>query len=265
MTDHARQAELESKRLLVFLLKVVGVIVIVALLFINHFEILDSFWIIPVFALAVTFAVRWAERIPENMPDDAGTIDQDQTYDLYFVLGEPRFRLHRSAHGVRLASDAIACTWDGVAYEGRFVDVAAVRLQLGGIVGEYYGLCAITFTGGTTLTVHGCNSKGYPRYEQSILYRDFVLDLHRRLVQRGASSTAFVAGAALVLRQKIAFGVIVALMIPVLIVLPMAAGWVGGLVALVLGLLLYFALAPRIRKNSERLYDPNHIPSEMIV
>jgi hypothetical protein len=265
MTDHARQAELESKRLLVLLLKVVGVIVFVALLFINHFEIMDSFWIIPVFALAVTFAVRWAERIPENMPDDAGTIDQDQTYDLYFVLGEPRFRLNRSAHGVRLASDAIACTWEDVAYEGRLVDIAAIRLQLGGLVGEYYGSCTITFTGGNTLTILGCNSAGYPQYEQSILYRDFVLALHRRLVQRGASPIEFIAGAALVARQKVALGLIVTLMIPVLIVLPMAGGWVGGLVALVLGLLLYFALAPRIRKNTERLYDPNHIPSEMIV
>jgi hypothetical protein len=169
VTDDARQDELEWKRQAVSLFKIAGVVGIAALFLVNHFEIPDNaFWIVPAFAIAVRFADRWVERIPEAPRDAASAIQADQTYDLCFTVGAPRIRLRLSARGVRLVEDAIAYTWEGAPQENKLLDITAIRLQLAGVTGEHYGLCTVTFKG-ATLRIHGCNSKGYPQYEQSIL------------------------------------------------------------------------------------------------
>jgi hypothetical protein len=213
--DNGRQDDLEWQRQAVFLFKIAGAVGIVALFFINHFEISgNTYWIVPAYAIAAQLADRWVERIPETPLDNAGAIRPDQIYDLCFVVGAPRIRLRLSTRGVRLVEDAIAYTWEGLASEKKLLDIEVIRLQLGGVIGEHYGLCAITFKDGTVLRIHGCNSKGYPQYEQSILYRDFVLDLHHRLIKRGAGSVVFVADAALALRQKLAIAMIITLLVP---------------------------------------------------
>jgi hypothetical protein len=80
MTDHARQVDLEWKRQCVFWLKIAGLIGIVALFLINHFEISDNyFWIGPVLAIAAQIADRWVERIPESPPGDASAIQPEHT------------------------------------------------------------------------------------------------------------------------------------------------------------------------------------------
>jgi hypothetical protein len=133
VTDDARQDELEWKRQAVSLFKIAGVVGIAALFLVNHFEIPDNaFWIVPAFAIAVRFADRWVERIPEAPRDAASAIQADQTYDLCFTVGAPRIRLRLSARGVRLVEDAIAYTWEGAPQENKLLDITAIRLQLAG-------------------------------------------------------------------------------------------------------------------------------------
>jgi hypothetical protein len=75
----------------------------------------------------------------------------------------------------------------------------------------------------------------------------------------------FVAGAALVLRQRRAIAMIITLIVPVFILLLAADGVYGRLADILIGALLCCAIMPRLRKSTERRYCPDRIPSEMIV
>jgi len=144
----------------------------------------------------------------------------DQAYDLYCPMGEPATRFRLRAQGLHLAMDRLRWTLNGHAFEEKLLDVVQVGLELSPATVDFYGVCTIMFKDGTVLTVLGGNRRGGSQRARAVLYRNFVSDLHHRLVQQGAGSIEFIAGAA---SQRLLIVGVAA--VSVMLILAIPAAW----------------------------------------
>ena len=135
-------------------------------------------------------------------------------------MGEPATRFRLRAQGLHLAMDRLRWTLNGHAFEEKLLDVVQVGLELSPATVDFYGVCTIMFKDGTVLTVLGGNRRGGSQRARAVLYRNFVSDLHHRLVQQGAGSIEFIAGAA---SQRLLIVGVAA--VSVMLILAIPAAW----------------------------------------
>lgn len=183
-------------------------------------------------------------------------------YDVYFRAGKPGFHFRNDNHGVMLAGDRIAWTFNGQSDSAPFKNVASVHLQSGGGLNQ----CLIRFADGHLLTITDGNAQGLADEKQAPVYRMFMHDFHARLAAAGATSIRFTAGY-MGARYHV---VLVSLMLLGLlcIVGPLLMVFITGqlklLFAAVIGAGLCWPFIRLIGNNTPRSYDPMHLPEELL-
>lgn len=199
------------------------------------------------------------------MSDTKAAPGNERSYGLYLSSGLS-FHWSNPNHGVRLTDDRIAWTIDDNRQDAHFSRIVEVRLQTGGNAQDLIAMCKITFVDGYVLTVYNGSAMGLPDNAQAALYRDFVRDLHRRLVASKAR-VDYIAGFSegryhIVLPASIALGLIV---VALPFVLVLITGEIKVLFALIAGAWLFWPMYKMVQANKPQTYDPTHLPSELLL
>jgi len=115
------------------------------------------------------------------------------TYDVYFVVpGSPRFVWRIATHGITLSDSGIAYTVNDSPRTAAFTEIAAIHLSTAalGNASSVIDQCKIEFNNGSTIAISNAAANGLPKDAQTRIYRDFVRDLHGRLVASGHDTIA---------------------------------------------------------------------------
>jgi len=199
------------------------------------------------------------------MNDAASAAGHERRYDLYLSTGLS-FHWSNPNHGITLTDDRIAWTIDDNPQEARLASIAEVRLQTGGNAQDLIAMCKLTFVDGYVLTVYNSGAMGLPDSAQAPLYRDFVRDLHRRLVASKAR-VDYIAGFSegryhIVLPASILLGLLV---VALPFVLLLITAEIKVLFLLIAGAWLFWPMYKMVQANKPHTYDPTHLPSELLL
>jgi hypothetical protein len=192
-----------------------------------------------------------------------------QSYDVYFVVpGSPRFVWRIPTHGITVSDSGIAYTVDDSSRTAAFTDIAAIHLSTAalGNASNVIDQCRIEFNDGGTITISNAAANGLPKDPQTKIYRDFVRDLHGRLVASGPDTIRFTAGMSSG-RYK---GALVTMIVAGLffIVTPLGITIITGdphaLIPMAMGALLIWPFMRLISNNTPRNYTPDALPDELM-
>jgi len=188
------------------------------------------------------------------------------SYDLYLSFGQKRFVWTNPDHGVTLTDSAIAWIAGGREWRARLRDVAEVHLRTGNIGESTIATCRLRFADGSTVLIASSNSHGLQDNARDRLYATFVDDLHRRLAALEDARIAFMAG---VSAARYRFGKILVVVaglffivtptVLLLITREWSMAW-----ALYTGVLLLWPVYRVMQANAPRIYDPRHVPPELV-
>ncbi|WP_426958504.1 hypothetical protein [Muricoccus radiodurans] len=187
-------------------------------------------------------------------------------HDVYFTTSAKRWYLTNDNHGITLDDERLSWTHQGTPDGARLANVAAVRLQSGGEARNPVHMCAITFADGFVLTATDADDRGFRSDEKAAPYRDFVQDLHRRLIAGGRDMIPFSAGLPPTNHTVVtAAAFLLGLLFFVLpIVLLMITGRPEILFTLLAGLTFLWPLLKLAHRNAPRAYDPRDLPSDLL-
>jgi hypothetical protein len=190
-----------------------------------------------------------------------------RSYDLYLTAGRPRFRWRNTDRGVTVSDDGLAWTNERKPDGASFKNIASIRLQSGGDWKNPLNSCHITFADGYQLNLSDGSEWGKVDHDRTPVYRDFLRDLHARMVKHGTGATKFLRGYAdtnfrVVLVAASLLGIIgVAGPIVLLFIVPAKLEVLGILAA---GSVMCWPLYTMVRNNAPRPYDPRHLPEELM-
>lgn len=109
-------------------------------------------------------------------------------YDLFTTDGSRKFVWRLTDAGIALEADGIAVLRAGQWTRARYADIAAVTLTSGAIgQSGLRGACTIRLNNGALVVVNNLNARGISDGVRDGLFRQFVTDLHQRLIQSGAA------------------------------------------------------------------------------
>lgn len=199
------------------------------------------------------------------MSDTKAATENEHHYDLYLSSGVS-FHWSNPNHGITLSDLMLAWTIDDDPQEGRLTSIAEVRLQTGGNAQDLVAMCKITFVDGYALTVYNGSAMGLPDSAQAALYREFVRDLHRRLIASKAR-IAYMAGFSegryhVALPAGILLGLIV---VALPFVLLLITGEIKVLFLLIAGAWLFWPMYKMVQANKPHTYDPAHLSDELLL
>jgi hypothetical protein len=192
-----------------------------------------------------------------------------QTYDVYFVVpGSPRLVWRIATHGITVSDNGISYTVNDSTRTAAFTDIAAIHLGTAGLgnAGNAIDQCKIEFKDGGTISISNAAPNGLPSNAQTLIYRDFVRDLHGRLVASGHDAIRFTAGMSSG-RYK---GALVTMIVAGLffVVTPLVLAFVTGdphaLIPMGMGILLVWPFMRLISNNTPRNYMPDSLPGELM-
>jgi hypothetical protein len=192
-----------------------------------------------------------------------------QSYDVFFtVAGGPRLVWRIPTHGITVSDSGIAYTVNDSARTSAFTKIAAIHLSTAalGNASNVIDQCKIQFSDGGTITISNATSNGLPNAAQTHIYRDFVRDLHGRLVASGHDTIRFTAGMSS-WRYK---GAIITMIIAGLffVVTPLGITLFTGdpqaLIPMGMGVLLVWPFMRLISNNTPRNYTPDSLPDELM-
>jgi len=203
------------------------------------------------------------------MPDLALQRADSQTYDVYFVVpGSRRFVWRVPTHGITVSDSAIAYMVNDSAQRAAFTDIAAIHLSTAalGNASNVIDQCKIEFNNGGTIVISNATSNGLPSDAQTRLYRDFVRDLHGRLVASGPDTISFTAGMSSGRYKGALVATVVAglFFIVTPLVLALATGDPHALIPMGMGVLLVWPFMRLISNNTPRNYTPDSLPDELM-
>jgi hypothetical protein len=203
------------------------------------------------------------------MSDAARQSGNPKLHDVYFtVTGGSRFFLRNPNHGITVSDDGLAWTVDGRDNTVAFGDIVAVHLQTAalGNAQQIIDQCKIEFANGAALNISNTGTSGLPKAEQTPIYRDFVLDLHARLVAHEHGAIRFTAGMAPWRYKGLLVTMIIAgiLFLAVPFVLVLVTGDLHGLWLMLGGLGLGWPLVKLLQNNTPRDYTPDRLPDELL-
>ena len=203
------------------------------------------------------------------MPDLPPHPQISRSYDVYFyVAGGARLVLRNPNHGIGIDEDGITWTSNGQMRRQAYASFAAVHLQTAalGNADNVIDQCKIEFIDSPAVTVSNASSSGLPDKTQTPLYRDFVRDLHARLLAHGAGAIRFTAGMT-AWRYKMLFGTLIAaglLFIVTPIGLVIVTGEWHALIAVAMGASLCWPFTRLMMNNAPRAYTPDRLPDELL-
>jgi hypothetical protein len=207
------------------------------------------------------------------MPDLVPHLDlkaaSSQLYDVYFTVpGSRRLVWRNPNHGVTVSDSGIAYTANDIPRTAAFTDFAAIHLSTAalGNASNVIDQCRIEFNSGDAITIANGAANGLPDEAQTRIYRDFVRDLHGRLVATGHDTISFTAG----MSQTRYTGAMVVLVIAALffVVTPLVLAFVTGdphaLILMGTGIFLVWPFMRLVSHNTPRSYTPDALPNELI-
>lgn len=201
------------------------------------------------------------------MPEVSRDETQRRDYGLFVRRGAGGLVLKLSDEGVALAGDRLSWTVDGGEDSRPLSDISSVHLTVAHIArhGDF-GSCQIGFGGAPPLQVVGSSAFGFPDDERNPVYAAFIRDLHGALATRPPGTVRFAAGVSegrLQVMQVVL--VITGLLFVVLpLVLLLLTGDLRMLAGALAGGILIAGLYGWAEKNRPRLYDPHHVPPELL-
>jgi hypothetical protein len=192
-----------------------------------------------------------------------------QLYDVYFTVpGSRRLVWRNPNHGVTVSDSGIAYTANDVPRIMGFTDFAAIHLSTAalGNASNVVDQCRIEFNSGDAITIANSAANGLPDEAQTRIYRDFIRDLHGRLVATGHDTISFTAG----MSQTRYTGAMAVLVIAALffVVTPLVLAFVTGdpqaLILMGTGIFLVWPFMRLVSHNTPRSYTPDALPDELI-
>jgi hypothetical protein len=194
---------------------------------------------------------------------------ETQTYDVFFtVAGGPRFVWRIPNHGVTVSDSGIVFAVNDSPRTADFSTIAAIHLSTGalGNASNVIDQCRIEFNGGAAITVSNAAANGLPAAAQTRIYRDFVRDLHGRLVTSTNHAISYTAGMS---SGRYKFGlatmVVAGLFFVVTpLVLAVVTGDPHALIPMGMGVLLVWPFMRLISNNTPRNYTPDSLPDELM-
>ncbi len=185
-------------------------------------------------------------------------------YALFTTDGATRFRMRLTDQGISPGFDSISFEREGSWTSRPYAEIRSVWLSSNG-VGRYgvAGQCVIEFRNGDRLVVSSADARGLPAAVQKPGYRDFIRDLHERLVASGVSrGISFRSGYSEARRTILIVAMVaaVALFIALPLVLFLATGAWQMLGAIAFGVLLLWPAFQVVGPNSPRIYHPASPP-----
>lgn len=188
-------------------------------------------------------------------------------YDLAFGTSSRSYLFRNPNRGVSLTDERISWVLEGAADSAPYNNVASVHLQTGGDWRNAVSHCAITFADRHVLTVTNATATGVSDDDSSRVYRDFVFDLHARLVSSKTERTVrYLAGYqgaryAIMLGCTMILGGIFVIL-PLLLLIRL--GRFEILLTLFAGVGLMWPLVKMISNNMPRDYSPKALPNELL-
>ncbi len=191
------------------------------------------------------------------------------TYDVYFVVpGSPRFVWRIATHGITVSDSGIAYTVNDSPQTAAFTEIAAIHLSTAtlGNASSVIDQCKIEFNNGGTISISNAGPNGLPKDAQTQIYRDFVRDLHGRLVASGHDTIRFTAGMSSGRYKGALVTMVVAglFFIVTPLVLAMMTGDPHALIPMAMGVLLVWPFMRLISNNTPRNYTPDSLPDELM-
>jgi hypothetical protein len=192
-----------------------------------------------------------------------------QTYDAYFIVpGSPRFVWRIATHGITVGDSGIAYTVNDSAQTAVFGDIAAIHLSTAalGNASNVVDQCKIEFNNGGTIAISNVAANGLPNDTQTRIYRDFVRDLHGRLVASGHDTIRFTAGMSSGRYKGALVTMVVAGLFFVVapLVITIVTGDPHALTPMAMGVLLVWPFMRLISNNTPRHYTPDALPDELM-
>jgi hypothetical protein len=191
----------------------------------------------------------------------------DRRYDLFLREGAWRLYWKLNNEGVSLSADTLRWDCDGRPRERSFNDLREVRLQIAHVhkSGDV-GICQLIFNDGLLLTVQSTDARGFADEERTLVYGDFVRDLHARLAARQTSTIAFNAGD--VSGRRIIGVTVVIIAVVFFVGLPLGLflffpGW-DTLGVLGSGAAFVWPIWRTMNRNEPRVYAPGQVPADLI-
>ena len=182
--------------------------------------------------------------------------------------GSRRLVWRNPNHGVTVSDSGIAYTANDIPRTAPFTDFTAIHLSTAalGNASNVIDQCKIEFNSGDAITIANGAANGLPDETQTRIYRDFVRDLHARLVATGHDTINFTAG----MSQTRYTGAMVVLVIAALffVVTPLVLAFVTGdphaLILMGTGIFLVWPFMRLVSHNTPRSYTPDALPDELI-
>ena len=205
------------------------------------------------------------EPKPMPVPSPPLSPGHPRIYDVRFAVPGGRF-FRRPYHGVALSDEAIAWIVDARTDTAPLSDIVSVHLETAGTPQFVVKQCKIVFANGVPLTVTNIDASGRPDEKMTVLYRDFVHDLHVTLAARPANAVRFTAGLAPWRYKLLLVTAIFAGLLFVVTPLVLLALWpdLNTLGLLAAGVGLCWPLAIMLRNNKPRDYTPDRLPEELL-
>lgn len=185
-----------------------------------------------------------------------------QHYDLFTSDGHMQWRLQD--RGLELRPDCLALMRAGRWTEVPFGDVVQVKLAIAFLArSRPIGQCTLVLANGGKVVVMNANASGLSDGERDTIFRQFVKDVHRALVQSGAASAiTFHAG----FSERRMNGLRIALVVATLffvalpVVLLLATRDPQMLWILLAGVVLVLPAYRAMRTNQPATYNPGAPP-----
>ena len=124
--------------------------------------------------------------MPADLTPDA------KHYDLFTTDGSRKFVWRLADEGIALEPDGIAVMRAGQWTRARYADIAAITLTSGAIgQSGLRGACTIRLNNLALIVVNNLNVRGIADGFRDGLFRQFVSDLHERLIQTSDAKNIF--------------------------------------------------------------------------
>lgn len=199
------------------------------------------------------------------MADQAETTEKDH-YGLFTITGKPGIRLALQDEGITIEADRLYWRDGEIEKTASLQNLREVRLQVGQTKDGTIGTCCLTFSNHATLTITSASKLGFPDEARSLVYADFLRDLHAVLAAQKGSRIRFAAGFTEG-RHKFAVGAMI-LGAAFFVALPIGlflftgeaeALWITGT-----GVLFIYPLFRSMQRNAPQSYSPTAIPEELL-
>lgn len=171
----------------------------------------------------------------------------------------------RRDEGVTLHDDRLVWSVDGGTREAPLSAVRAVNIFLGGVDDQIVAVCAIDLGGGLVLHVTSGGAWGGADPDRAQAYRDFVADVHGRLLRRAGPAPAYRVGPPGARRNLLVAVLVIAtgffVVMPLVLLLmfrDLNALWIT-----IAGAALVWPLYQQMERNSPRTYDPARPPEDL--